>query len=174
MARKKRRKRQPGVNKTQLVADALSADPDASPKALSERFAAEGIEISPTHVSNIKSSLKRGDAPRTRRKRSGGVTKTQAIKEYFSANPKAMPKQAAEDLTRQHGMEFSSNSVSTIKHQMKKKGELRRRRGRPAAAANAASGAGFSEMMAAKDLVQRLGGVEQAKQALDAYSKLVK
>jgi hypothetical protein len=180
MAKKKRAsKRKSGgvkVNKTRLVKESLATDPDASPSELSQQFAQQGYDIPALYISNIKSRLKKeGGAAGSAD--GGKFTKTGAIKDYFRSNPKAMPRVAAAELTEKHGVEFTTNTVSTIKHKMKKNGELRRpRKAAPAgkAAVGGKASPGFNEMLAAKDLVQRLGGVEQARKALDAYTKLVK
>lgn len=178
MAKKKSASgRQPGVNKRRLVLEALAEHPDASPKELSDKFATNGIEIVPSYISNIKTSLKHESGPNG--EGSPGEARlnvSQAIRDYFSENPRAKPKAAADALKQQHGMDFNTTTISSVKHQMKKAGLLGKRRSQSGVAARTgtdASGVGFDDLMAAKEMAQRLGGVEKARAAIDALSKLM-
>ena len=45
---------QPEVNKAQAVRDYLKEHRDALPKAVSDAFKAQGVDVSPNYVSNIK------------------------------------------------------------------------------------------------------------------------
>lgn len=118
-------------------------------------------------------------------KKSSGVSKSQAIRDYCEANPKAKPKEVAEALATQ-GLVVTPQFVSTIRSNAKRK-KTTRRPGRPAgststkraarpAQATAAKGkedVSIDSLLKAKKIVQEMGGVEDAKKALDALSKLM-
>jgi arginine repressor len=112
------------------------------------------------------------------------ANKSQAIRDFLNANPKAKPRQVVAALKEQ-GHEVTAAYVSTIKSLDKKKQGKVRRRGRPAGSTNAASAAAAASassaageklslqtLLAAKKLAEQLGGIAQAKAAIDALSKL--
>ena len=80
------RKKASGVNKSQVIREYLSKNPDASPKQVVEALGAEGIEVSEGLASNVKyTSRNRVGGPRRRGRppgrtarvaRSGGATVT--------------------------------------------------------------------------------------------------
>ena len=45
-------------------------------------------------------------------KKKGGINKSELIRAYKAKNPDAMPKDVAEALTKQHGVEFTNHQVS--------------------------------------------------------------
>jgi hypothetical protein len=96
------------------------------------------------------------------------INKTQAIKDALKAHPRKGPKELSAMLTEQ-GLQISAAYISTIKFALKKK------RG-PGKAKPAAAGTSneqwLATLMAAKKLAAQLGGVEAAKKAIDALSKL--
>ncbi|MEX2118318.1 MAG: hypothetical protein WD847_01805 [Pirellulales bacterium] len=115
---------------------------------------------------------------RRRRASAGGVNKSQAIRDYLKTNPGAGPKEVIASLGAQ-GLEVSPALVSNIKYggsRMTKKKRRRRRKGtKRATAARARSSndtVSLSLLMEAKKLADHLGGVEKAKRALDALSRL--
>ena len=113
------------------------------------------------------------------------ANKSQAIRDFFNANPKAKPRQVVAALKEQ-GHEVTAAYVSTIKSLDKKKQGKVRRRGRPAGSTNAATAAAaapsvssaageklsLQTLLTAKKLAEQLGGIAQAKAAIDALSKL--
>ena len=199
MAKKSaKRGRTPGVNKKGEVMKALTENPSLSPTEISQRLAKQGLEVGAQYIANIKSEIKKqggasqpamkesagegAQASRSEqssgRRSSGKVNKMQAIRDYLSANPDAMPKPAAEALTKKHGVTFAPGVVSTVKYKMSKgegPAKERGRSGRPPAASRQPSEAGMSvdNLMAAKQLADQLGSVEKARQALDLLAKLV-
>ena len=122
-----------------------------------------------------------------------GPAKSTLIREYMAANPNASPKEVAAAVTAQ-GVECTSEYVSTIKAMDKAKQKAGKPKGKPgrppgsgkkaaAAAAAEASAAPVAEaaptgalsletLLAAKKLATALGGVANAKAALDVLSKL--
>ena len=105
------------------------------------------------------------------------VNKTAAIKAALKANAKSTPKEISEMLQAQ-GLDVSPGYVSTIKTNMKAKNK----KAKKAAAAPASEAAGpvvpkdavsVGLLVKAKKLVQELGGVKEAKTALNALAQLM-
>lgn len=116
-------------------------------------------------------------------KKSAGVTKSQAIRDYYDSNPKAKPKEVAEELGKQ-GVDVSPQFVSTIRSVSKKK--TVRKRGRPAGSTTARKPGrpksttkkmndevSIDSLLKAKKIVNQFGSVGEAKAALDALAKLI-
>lgn len=123
--------------------------------------------------------------------RSGGPNKSAAIRDYYNANPDAMPKDVAEALGAK-GLDVSAQFVSTIRSkQLKSQGASSRRgkagrpkgtaakkrvsakRGRSAAATGGDVKVSIDELVQAKEMVDALGGMEKARRTLDALSQIV-
>lgn len=110
------------------------------------------------------------------RKRSG-VNKTAAIKDYLSSNPDAGPKDVAAALTDK-GLKVTAQYVSTIKSKLGlggATGGTKKRRGRPPAAATGKKAPGavaYDSLVAARNFVRSVGGVDRARGALEAYAEL--
>jgi hypothetical protein len=109
-------------------------------------------------------------------------TKSQAIRDALAVDPEAMPKDIAEKLSAE-GWNVKPQDVSQAKFLL---GKTKKKRGRkagskpakaaPAAASTAAVPADLISVAAlqkAKKLVQELGGVQEAKQALAALGQLL-
>ena len=106
-------------------------------------------------------------------KKSGKPGKAEAIREYSKNNPKAGPSEIAKALSAE-GYEVSAAYVSTIKSLAKKrKGKRGRPRGTGAGAPRKSGDSiSIAMLMQAKSLASKLGGVAEAKAALDALAKL--
>lgn len=122
-------------------------------------------------------------------KKTGGPNKSQAIRDYYAANPEAKPKQVVEALAAQ-GIDVSPAFVSTIKSTSKGDKPATRRgpraskstRGavaalpapRAAASSNKRSDQTISidNLLKAKDLVKELGGIDNAINTLSALKQL--
>ena len=108
----------------------------------------------------------------------GRLNKTQAVLEYLQNNPGAGNTQIANELTKQTGVEFKPTGVSTIKHQLKQRGLIKGKRGRkpgrkPGRPAGAVSNKiDVADLVAAKKLAERLGGVEKARKMLDVLAQI--
>ncbi|MEX0642284.1 MAG: hypothetical protein WD468_06260 [Pirellulales bacterium] len=110
--------------------------------------------------------------PRGKRKRGA---KSQAVREYLQANPDAMPKDAIAAMA-QKKIKVSSQLISTLKAKLKG-GTMRTaaRRGRPAKRRGRGAGNGsisIDALLAAKRLVDEVGDVERAKEALEVLARL--
>ena len=101
--------------------------------------------------------------------------KSAAIRDYREKNPGAKPKEIAEQLN-QLGLKVTPGYVSTILSN-DKRGEKapKARRGRPRRQPAAASAVEFSfeNLLAVKNLVDKVGSVEAAQNAIAQYSQLM-
>jgi hypothetical protein len=127
------------------------------------------------------------------KKKKSGVNKSKAIRDYYDANPAAMPAEVAEAMKAQ-GIDVTPAFVSTVKSNAKKTGTPGRR-GRPAGStakkaatkkkvaqkstrAAAGKNKGGNEvsldaLINAKKLVDEMGGVENARSALSVLEQLM-
>ena len=107
-------------------------------------------------------------------------SKAQSIRDALAAEPKAMPKDIADKLIAE-GISVTANEVSQAKYQLKVAKKKRRQKAAPKAAAAtppaAVAPAGdlvsVAALQKAKKLVQELGGVKEARQALVALAQLL-
>jgi len=105
-------------------------------------------------------------------------TKAQAIRDALALNPKGMPKDIADTLSAE-GWNVSAKEVSQAKFLLKGKKKKGRTKAAPKsaeatpAAAAPADLVSVSALQKAKKLIQELGGVKEAKQALAALSQLL-
>lgn len=121
------------------------------------------------------------------KKSAGGMNKSAEIRAFKDANPGMGPTAISEALKKDKGLDVTPAFVSTVLSNAKgpgaAKGKKGRRKkkggkkvGRKAAAAPVASGAGelsVDHLVKAKKLAEQMGGVAEAKAALDALSKIV-
>jgi hypothetical protein len=63
--------RRGGVNKSQAIRDALAANPDKSPSEIAEVLKSQGVKVTGTYVSNIKSTAKTARKARRAGRRAG-------------------------------------------------------------------------------------------------------
>ena len=104
-----------------------------------------------------------------KRKR-GGVNVSQLVRDYKSQHTQAKPKAIAEALNGQ-GTKISPQHVSTILSNWRRKKERTAKRG-PATNGNSV-GIDVAQLVKAKTLVEKLGGVEQARKMVDALAKIL-
>jgi hypothetical protein len=106
-------------------------------------------------------------------------SKSQRIREALEADPQAMPKALADALNAE-GLSVSANEVSQAKYLMKQATKKRGPKAKAKAEVAAAPAAGpasdlvsVAALQKAKKLIQELGGVAEAKQALQALAQLL-
>jgi hypothetical protein len=107
------------------------------------------------------------------------VNKSQLVRDYLTKNPKATPKSIAIALGEQ-GVVVTPNYVSIVKFQMKR---MRGRVRRPVVAPDSVESKPVEQkvtekfsletLIQAKKLAESLGGVDNARQALAALSKII-
>ena len=125
-------------------------------------------------------------------KKKNGVNKSLEIREYCAANPKAKPLEVVAAM-KEKGINVNAQFVSTVKSNAKKKKTVRRsapaattskkaasakkpgrKPGRKPTAANSGTGeVSFDSLIRAKQLIEEMGGVDNARTALSAYEQLV-
>ncbi len=105
--------------------------------------------------------------------------KSKAIREYRDQNPGAKPKEIAQQLNLS-GLSITPGYVSTILSNDKRGGKVeKRRRGRPrkemvaAVGKPAAKSVSFDDLQAVKKLIDKVGSVEAAQNAISQYSQLM-
>ncbi len=122
------------------------------------------------------------------KKKSSGVNKSQAIRDYCEANPSAKPMEVAEAMKAQ-GIDVNAQFVSTVKSNSKKSKKTGRRgrpagvsakqgapakkAGRPAASRSRNGELSLDSLINAKKLVEELGGVENARNAISVLEQLM-
>ncbi|WP_254513312.1 hypothetical protein [Anatilimnocola floriformis] len=105
------------------------------------------------------------------KKAKGGPNKSSAIRDYKTANPTAAPKEIAEALAKD-GLVVSAQFVSTVLSNAKKKGGKIGKRGPKPGRKAAAAGGGLEQLLTAKKMVEQLGGIENARSALNVLAQL--
>ena len=99
------------------------------------------------------------------------VNKSAAIRDYLASNPSATPSTIIEDLKKK-GLKVGASLVSQVKYGQMKATNGRRKPGRPAGASANGSRVDIDQLVQAKSLADKLGGLEKAKQALNILAKL--
>lgn len=127
-----------------------------------------------------KETVKESTAPAVSAADAGGkVNKSQLVRDFLQKNPKATPKSIAQALAEQ-GVVVTPNYVSIVKFQMKRsRGRVRK----PVVAPDAVESKPIEQkvtekfsletLIQAKKLAEALGGVDNARQALAALSKIM-
>ncbi|MDH3200108.1 MAG: hypothetical protein OEM15_04355 [Myxococcales bacterium] len=98
------------------------------------------------------------------------MNKSKAIREFKSAHPKAGPTETSRALLRK-GIKVTPVYVSTVLSNASK-ASGRKRRGR-AKAARGGDQFSVSALVKAKKFAEEMGGIAQAKAAIDAVAKLL-
>ncbi len=121
------------------------------------------------------------------KKKTGAPNKSQAIREYYKAHPKAKPKEVASELKKK-GINVSTAFVSTIRSNSKRKktigkpgrppGKKSVRRGRPVGSGGSRTARGGQEvsiesLLKIKRMVEEMGGINETRTALTALEKLL-
>jgi hypothetical protein len=99
------------------------------------------------------------------------VNKSQAIRDYTKAHPKAGPTQVAAELKKE-GIDVSAAFVSTVRNLAKKSKRGRRKKAATVAKPAVSESIEISALLSAKKLIEEVGGIEKARAALAALAKL--
>lgn len=180
-----------GANKSELTRQYVAKNPSAGPKDIVTALKAEGIEISMALASKIKyDKSRKGGAKKAGRKKvasraaapstnatSERGNKAEAIRQAAKSLGKKVRPRDVIAMLKEQGIEVSSAQVSTT---LKSMGMRRTRRGRRAAIGGMGSSRVAShsqpvtveDLIAAKKLVNQLGSVEAASQAISALARL--
>lgn len=179
------RKPNPG-SASQSVRNYLAEHPDSSPKEIVNGLAAKGVKVTYAVAQNVKyaKSAKAktkaaapkaaGSASAAPKAKDTGVSKSESVRQYLAANPDAGPKQVSDALAKQ-GIKVSPTLVSGVKFHLAKKGKAKKAKAVQKQPAAPGSGRSLSldDLVEAKKLADRLGGLDNAKAALEALAKLV-
>lgn len=103
------------------------------------------------------------------KKAASGVNKSELIRQYKQEHPDAGPTAIVEALGQQ-GVKVTPAFVSTVLSNAKRK---TRRRGARRAGVARAEANGVAALVQAKQFADKLGGIQQAKAALDALAKIL-
>ena len=112
-----------------------------------------------------------------KKKKAGGPNKSQAIRDYLKTHPKAGPTEVCKELKKK-GLTLTPALVSNVKAAMlgKKRGKKKRRGAKPGpkpgARTVASDKVSLSDLVAASDFAEKVGGVDKAKALLAALGKL--
>ena len=101
--------------------------------------------------------------------------KTQAVRQALSDNPRKSPKEISDVLVEQ-GIDATAKYVSTIKTKMRGKGKNKAKAApAPEAAAPVVpkDAVSISLLQKAKKLAAQLGGIKEAKAAIDALAQIL-
>lgn len=93
------------------------------------------------------------------------MSKSEAIRKFKEENPTIGPKRIAASLNSE-GYEVTAQFVSTVLSNDRRKNGLINRK-------KSVDELSVTDLQVAKELVEKLGGIENAKTALDAYSELI-
>ena len=95
------------------------------------------------------------------------MTKSDAIRNLKTKNQELGPKEIAATLGKE-GYKVSAQFVSTVLSNDRKKAGKVGRRGRPSSTVITGD-----DVLVAKDLVEQVGGIENAKKVLELYGQIV-
>lgn len=170
------------VNKSDAVRQYVAKHPNATGKEVAAALKREGIKISESLVAKVKAregkEPGRSKTSRTHASSNGsaGTTKAERIRQVAQSMDQPVRPRDVIAALAEEGIAASSAQVSAVLRRM---GMKRRRRGRkPARAgstrtvASTTTTLSLENLLAAKKLVNQLGSVEAAKQAVDALVKL--
>ncbi len=175
-------KRGAAENKSDLVRQYVAKHPSASVSAIQQGLHAQGVEISLSLASKIKygrgkkaTGKRRGAGSRKPSAGAGSLVKADLIRAEIQAmGARFRPRDVVASLDKKGVVVTSSHVISVAKSL----GMKRRRRGRPARAAAIRAGGvhaervSLNDLIAAKRLAEKLGGIEAAASALAALARL--
>lgn len=172
----------PEVNRSDAVRGYLAKHPGAAGTEVVAALKRDGIRISASLVAKVKArdAKNAGRSKKVVRHESSNGSaaagsKADSIRQIAQGMPKPVRPRDVVAALKEQGVSVSPAQVSQV---LKSMGLKRRRRGRrPAAmagrpAALTPESLSLENLLAAKKLVNQLGSVEAAKQAVDALAKL--
>jgi uncharacterized protein YneF (UPF0154 family) len=152
------------VSKSDAIRAVIAVNPNATLKEIKTKLQARGVKASDALVNKVKYDRKRNGAQATRKVRKG-ASKADAIRNMFAEmGLDARPRDIIAAL-KSRGIVVTSAQVSTLRSKLSKNGSVLR---------PAVGEVSLAHLMAAKQLAARLGGIENARQALDTLAELVK
>lgn len=172
MARKKG-----GVNKSAAVREYFKENPQASANEVATALSAKGIKITPALVYNVRANDNKkaaggnGAAKRGRSSKAAAHgSKAEAIRAAFERlGSSARARDVIAELSKQ-GIEVTNAHVANVRARMGTPA-------RPTSGRAARGGAGgeqvsLEQLIVAKNMAEKLGGIDSARRMLDALAKL--
>ena len=150
--------KKPVGNKSQSIRDYFNANPKAKSSDVVNALAKDGITVTANLVNLVKSKHNK----RHKAKKSAStsqtvavtkkpeVNKTQAVRDFFKANPKAKSQEVVEAMAKQ-GITISANYVGNIKASHNKRGQVVKK-------VVAKGNIGLTEIKAALTFLKLMGG----------------
>ena len=168
------------ISKSQAIRDYYKANKRAKPSEVVAALTEQNVSVSPQQVSNVRAALK---MKRSRRRTqntataTNGVSKAQAIRDTYDVVGLAVRPKEVVDVLAGRGITVSSAQVIGIRSKLQEKRTIRRRklklkRRKTGRAASKADSISLSTLIATRDAVQKLGGVDAVREALSALEKL--
>ncbi len=105
-------------------------------------------------------------------KKRGGTNLSEEIRSYVKANPNSKPKAISEGLAAA-GVKVTPTYISTILSNERRKSGKSKRRGRKPGRPAGKKGDLFANLLQAKKLVDKLGGIDAAREAIDTLAKIM-
>jgi len=111
-----------------------------------------------------------------------GKSRSEHIRDYLRSNPEASPKQIVEGLAEK-GVKVSVGLASNVKYTsgpggsgkkktVRKKAKAGKPAGKKTAGRRGSAGLTATDLLEAKHLADQVGGIQEARAALDALEKL--
>ena len=154
--------------KSDVIREVLAAQPKATVKEIQAALDERKVEASVALINKIKYGRKPTGNKAGRR--AGKVSKATAIRSMFDElGLEARPRDVIAAL-KGKGVVVTSAQVSTLRSKLSSNGHGT---SRISASSVASSNVSLEHLLAAKTLAERLGGIENARQALNSLAKLI-
>ena len=151
--------------RSKAIRDYLTDHPDVPAKEVVAKLKERGVRVKLSLVNAIKY---RSSRKRKRRRKAGapGVNKSEAIRAYFREHPSATAGQVIPALEAQ-GILVSESLVNAVKLKMAVRAKLA-----DEPSPEVTAGISTTDLLDAKRFSEQLGGIEQARQALNLLQHL--
>jgi hypothetical protein len=154
------------ANRSDVIREILKKNPNANVAAVQEKLAARGVKASNALINKIKYGRGSGvKKSKGRKGRNGGINKADAIRGAWAEVGVGGRPRDVIALLASRGITVASAQVSTLRKSVGKKSSR--------APLSRVQSVPFEHMVLAKDLAAKLGGIEQAQQALNNLSRLL-
>ncbi len=165
MAKKSSTAKPAVANKSTAIREILAEQPTANVKEVQAALAKRGIKASDALVNKIKYSKGRSGGKKRRggKRKGGSLSKAEAIRSTFAHLGETSRARDVIAHLKKSGMKVSSAQVSTLRKRMFGNGH----------AAAASGSLSLDDLLAAKQLAERVGSIEAAQRALASLSRLV-
>lgn len=104
------------------------------------------------------------------KKEAADINRSKVIREFKDDNPDAKPKRISSFLKDKYGVSVSPQYVSSILSNAKRKGGKIGKRGRPR---KPSESVGSNELFLVKQLIEQVGSIDAARQAIQTYDELM-